>query len=116
MDEQTPAEFGQVFVDEAIELSASGTLLVDVREQYEWDTGHAPTAILLPLSELRDRFEELPRDQTLLLVCHSGQRSLTASSMLANAGYHTVNVIGGMSAWHRAGGPMVAEGSEPPRA
>ena len=110
-----------ISVDEAIELASGSSQLIDVREQWEWDAGHAPMATLLPLSELQSRVEELHKDATLLVVCHSGQRSLAATAFLVDAGYDAINVLGGMSAWRRAGGPLVtgpsgAEGSEPPHA
>jgi rhodanese-related sulfurtransferase len=108
-------EIEQVTVDEAIALSAGETVLVDVRERYEWDAGHAPNALLMPMSELEVMFEELPLDKTLLIICHSGSRSRTATRALTVAGYSAVNVVGGMSAWEQVGGPLVAEGPEPPR-
>jgi rhodanese-related sulfurtransferase len=117
------ADLEQVSVDEAIELSRAGGLLVDVREQDEWDAGHAPDAVHLPLSQLESRFDELPNGEPLLIICHSGYRSLRATDALARAGFSARNVVGGMSAWARAGGPVVTEGvtqgetggSEPPR-
>jgi rhodanese-related sulfurtransferase len=108
------AELGQVSVDEAIELSRAGGLLVDVREQDEWDAGHAPDAVHLPLSQLESRLDELPKGEELLIICHSGYRSLRATDALARAGFSARNVVGGMSAWARAGGPLVTAGHEPP--
>jgi rhodanese-related sulfurtransferase len=100
---------------EAIELAAGESILVDVRESWEWDLGHAPEAINLPMSQLDARHEELPLDATLLIVCHSGQRSLSVTDALARAGYNAVNVDGGMIAWQLSGGMVVADGSETPR-
>lgn len=113
--------FGQVpdvehvSAEEAIVLAAGESILVDVREVWEWDLGHAPKAINLPMSELEQRHEELPQDATLLIVCHLGQRSLGVTDALARAGYNAVNVDGGMVAWQLAGGDVVADGSETPR-
>ena len=104
-----PDDHTDVTVDEAMQLSAGPSVLLDVREQWEWDAGHAPNAILLPTSQLLSRLEELPKDVTLLVVCHSGQRSFAATRFLNDAGYDAVNVLGGMSAWERAGGPLVTE-------
>lgn len=100
------AELPEIDAAEAIELVAGGAILIDVREQGEWDAGHAPTAQLFPLSALRDRVEELPADRQLLVTCQSGGRSLRATSFLLDAGYDVVNVAGGMSAWVAQGGPV----------
>jgi rhodanese-related sulfurtransferase len=100
------AEMPEIGAGEAIELVAGGATLIDVREQDEWDAGHAPTARLLPMSVLRDRIDELPTDTQLLIVCHSGGRSLRVTDLLLKSGYDAVNVIGGMTAWAAAGGPV----------
>jgi rhodanese-related sulfurtransferase len=113
--------FGQVpnvehvSAEEAITLAQGESILVDVREGWEWDLGHAPEAINLPMSQLEERHAELPMDATLLVVCHSGQRSLSVTDALARAGYNALNVDGGMIAWQLAGGAVVAEGTETPR-
>ena len=100
--------------------SAGSIVLLDVREQWEWDAGHAPQAVHLPMSQLEERHGELDLEATLLIVCHSGQRSLSVTDALTRAGYNAVNVDGGMLAWHAAGAPVVAAdagtaGSEQPR-
>ena len=105
-------ELPEVTVDEAIEQVAGGTLLIDVREQSEWDAGHAPDATLIPLSELQQRVHELPGDQRFLVICHSGGRSLRATSFLRQDGFDAVNVIGGMTAWAAAGGALTANTTE----
>ena len=99
-------ELPEIETDEAIELVAGGAILVDVREQDEWDAGHAPTAVFFPMSELKDRVEDLPSDRQLLIICHSGGRSLRVTNFLLTAGYDAVNVVGGMSAWAAHGGPV----------
>ena len=95
---------------EAIRLTENGGWLLDVREQDEWDRGHAPSAHLVPLSELRSRIAEIPTDKAVLVVCLAGSRSLRAASALADAGVDAVNVTGGMLAWVSATGPVVSEG------
>jgi len=75
-------------------------LIVDVREQAEWDEVRIPGAILLPLSELEKRFSELPKDKALILQCRSGKRSLNAGYFLADKGYTDLtNLEGGILAW-----------------
>jgi rhodanese-related sulfurtransferase len=85
----------------------AGTLLLDVREQDEWDAGHAPQAVHIPLGELPDRVGELDPDAPLVVVCHSGARSARATAWLTQGGYDAVNLDGGMIAWARAGLPVV---------
>ena len=98
----------EISVTDAIAQVAAGGALIDVREQDEWDAGHAPSAQFLPLSELPERFGELPASTPLLLICHSGRRSERACAFLSEKGYDVTNVLGGMSAWAQAGGPVVA--------
>lgn len=97
----------QITVDEAIERASAGVLLIDVREQWEWDAGHAPQATHIAMRELGDHVAELPNDQDVLVICQSGGRSLTVATALADAGYRAVNVLGGMTAWEQAGGVVV---------
>lgn len=108
----TDGELPEVAVDEAIERSAEGTVLIDVREQDEWDAGHAPDARLVPLSELQSRIDEFPTDQPVLIICHSGGRSLRATSFLRAEGVDAINVVGGMTAWAQVGGPLTANSTE----
>lgn len=82
-------------------------LLVDVRETWEYVDGHARGAINLPLSTFRERFVELPRDQELLFICHSGQRSMVAAKFMRKQGdTHVFNVQGGTESWEAAKLPM----------
>lgn len=92
-----------------------GAALIDVREQNEWDAGHAPAAQHLPASELVARLGELPEDGDLYLVCRAGGRSFQAAQWLNANGYDAINVGGGMDAWFEAGLPVVAEGDAEPR-
>lgn len=82
-------------------------LLVDVRERPEWDEVRAADVVLLPMSSLPARFDELPRDRELLFVCRSGNRSGQVVAYLRANGWSDVaNVEGGMLAWERAGLPV----------
>jgi rhodanese-related sulfurtransferase len=96
-----------VTVDEALALIADGALLLDVREQDEWDAGHAPGATLLPMSELNARAAELPQDRRIVCVCHLGGRSAMVTQALNQSGWQVVNLLGGMRAWQQAGQPVV---------
>ena len=82
-------------------------LLVDVREIWEYEDGHAQGAVNVPLSEFRQRWSELPRDRDLLMICHVGERSLMAARFLRQQGVERVaNVEGGTDDWEAAGLPM----------
>ena len=81
--------------------------LLDVREPWEYQAGHVPGAQLIPLSELEQRVNEVPRDRPVLAICHSGQRSLAAAGYLIQLGYAEVsNVDGGTAAWIERGHPV----------
>jgi rhodanese-related sulfurtransferase len=98
---------------QAAGVPADGWLL-DVREQDEWVAGHAPQAWHIPLGDLGPRSAEIPVDQTVYVICRSGNRSAHAASALNGAGWTAVNVAGGMHEWEAAGRPMVSEaGAEP---
>jgi molybdopterin/thiamine biosynthesis adenylyltransferase/rhodanese-related sulfurtransferase len=74
--------------------------LIDVRERWEFDTGHLPEAINIPTSEFPQRLAELPRAGTAVFICRSGGRSLRACAMALQAGVaKPVNLEGGMLAW-----------------
>ncbi len=88
-------EFKQVNVDKVRELVEKKAVIVDVREVYEFDRGHIKGAINLPLSQLRERYQELPKDKPLYIHCRSGQRSYNAVMALQNLGYTDVYNITG---------------------
>src|ERR1700730_2486544 len=82
--------------------------LLDVREPWEYLAGHVAGAQLIPLGELEQRVNEVPRDRPVLAICHSGQRSLAAAGYLQQLGYASVtNVDGGTAAWIERGYPIV---------
>ncbi|MDQ0416362.1 rhodanese-related sulfurtransferase [Croceifilum oryzae] len=75
---------------------------VDVRTIEEYEEGHIPDSLHIPLDQLEQRQEELAgfKDQNILLVCRSGVRSVYAAEVLADHGYtHLYNLKGGMLEW-----------------
>jgi len=91
-------------IQEAQKRINEGAVLVDVREQNEYDEAHIPGSVLLPLSQLAERFEELPKDKPLVMQCRSGARSGRAAEFLLQNGYSdVVNMAGGIMAWTEAG-------------
>ncbi|KNX38918.1 rhodanese-like domain-containing protein [Luteipulveratus halotolerans] len=89
-------------------------VLLDVREQDEWDAGHAPGAVHIPLSEVPSRLDELPDAEPLPVICRSGGRSGRAVQWLSAQGYDVVNVDGGMKAWDQAGKQVVTDNGQAP--
>ena len=81
-------------------------LVVDVRQPEEFRTGHITGAKLIPLNELHGKMKELPKGREIVCICASGNRSTSASKMLAKEGYQVLNVQGGMLAWRRAKLPI----------
>ncbi|MGB7103151.1 MAG: rhodanese-like domain-containing protein [Acidimicrobiales bacterium] len=89
----------EVSVNEAFELLDGDAVLLDVRQEAEWEAGHAPMATLIPLAEVPDRLDDLPRDRLIICACRSGGRSLRAATFLQDSGFDVVNLSGGMLAW-----------------
>ncbi len=100
-------------------LVGEGALLVDVRERAEVarTAFDVPALVNIPLSELEQRWSELPRDRELVLVCESGERSLKATYFLQFHGFNQVsNMDGGLLKWMRKGFPVIGERYEAPTA
>ena len=80
--------------------------LIDVRQPSEWsgELGHIPQAELMTMESVMERIGELPKDETLVIVCRSGKRSAQVTSFLKNNGFSEVyNMAGGMIAWNDEG-------------
>jgi rhodanese-related sulfurtransferase len=84
-------------------------LLLDVRSagEYAGELGHIEGTVLIPLDELRERLEEIPRDRPVVAICQSGKRSAMAAQILMKAGVErAANLAGGMIQWNRLGLPL----------
>ena len=97
-----------VSVDEAYQLYQEGTFVLDVRTLEEWNDFHAPNTTLIPLDELASRVNELPKDQPIVVVCRSGNRSQTGRDILLQAGFNATSMNGGLNAWRDSGHPVVS--------
>ncbi|SNR28405.1 Rhodanese-related sulfurtransferase [Haloechinothrix alba] len=100
------------------DLPSDGYLLLDVRESDEWQAGHAPEAVHIPLRDVPVRMDELADqvdERPVYVVCRTGGRSAQATAYLNAHGYEAVNIAGGMKSWHTEGRPMVADepGADP---
>ncbi len=87
-------------------LEQTHAMVLDVREPAEYAAGHVPGAMSIPQADLAVRLDELPRGHDLLVVCEGGTRSARAARFLKQVGFPNVtNLVGGTSAWRRAGLP-----------
>jgi rhodanese-related sulfurtransferase len=99
----------EISVAQAAEKRSTGAFILDVREQDEWDEIHIPDATLIPLGQLEGRLSEVPRDQEVVVVCRSGNRSKTGRDLLLQAGFKNVtSMAGGMKEWQAQGFPTAS--------
>ena len=85
-----------------MDAEPGGTVVVDVRREDEWVTGHVSGAIHIPVDDLTDRMDEVPRDMKVLFICAIGVRSGLACEIAAAMGYNTENLYNiedGTPAW-----------------
>jgi rhodanese-related sulfurtransferase len=93
----------EISVDEAYQMYQSGTFVLDVRTQEEWDEYHVPNTTLIPLDELPNRVSEVPQGQKVVVICRSGNRSDDGRDILRQAGYDATSVTGGIKEWYAKG-------------
>ena len=97
------ASYQQISQEEAKEMmDTQEVIILDVREQDEYDSGHIPNAVLLPAGTIDEDTAAavIPeKDSTVLVYCRSGNRSKTASSALAELGYTNIYEFGGIKTW-----------------
>ena len=102
-DEGEKVMFKQITPEEAKKIMNSGEehIILDTREQSEFDEGHIPGAILIPYTEIETKAEQMLPDKNaqILVYCRSGRRSKIASESLTNIGYTNVKEFGGIIDW-----------------
>ncbi|MBA3383663.1 MAG: molybdopterin-synthase adenylyltransferase MoeB [Actinobacteria bacterium] len=106
----TSSETPTVSLREAADLLAGEALFLDVREQGEWDLGHVPDALHIPLGLLEDRAaDKLPdRERDIVVYCAHGRRSLAALATLRALGYgRSRHLSDGFEEWEKSGFPVV---------
>ncbi len=82
--------------------------IVDVREPDEYEVAHVAEAELRPMSEIQTWWQELPRDEELVIMCHHGSRSAQVCAALSRAGFERLtNMTGGIDAWSTEVDPSV---------
>ena len=95
-DEITPQQAQQEY--------QKGVYVLDVRTTEEWNQAHIPNTTLIPLDELPNRVSEVPKDQQVIVVCRSGNRSQQGRDILRSAGYTQVtSMAGGLNQWSALG-------------
>lgn len=99
----------QVDVSEVPTVLDGSVVLLDVREDDEWQRGHAEGAQHIPMGDVPARLGEIDHDAPLFVVCHAGGRSQRVAQYLIREGYEPRNVSGGMLAWVGAGRPVVTD-------
>ncbi|MDQ2926048.1 MAG: rhodanese-like domain-containing protein [Acidobacteriota bacterium] len=101
----------EISVDQLKQLLAAPDppLLLDVRDQWEFDTAHIEGAKLIPMGEIPGRaHQELDEDQPIAVLCHHGARSLSVTVWLRKQGFEKAqSVAGGIDAWSRNIDPTV---------
>jgi len=102
----------QITPEEAAQRIEAGGFLLDVREDDEWEAGHAPEAHHLPLGRVQAEHGTLPKDADIVVICRAGSRSEQAAVALRAAGHEASNIAGGMRAWAAAGLPVAKDDGE----
>ncbi len=112
MPRQEPGEpYFRVDSDEAraiLDADGENSIVVDVRRDDEWATGHITGAVHIPIDDLPDRIGEVPRDKKVLFICAVGVRSGLACEVAFSMGFDTVNLYNiddGTPAWIAGGHP-----------
>lgn len=100
-----PASLPHIAVSDV--SAKTDAVLLDCREQDEWDEAHIDGAIHIPMIQLPDRLNEIETSKEIICVCRSGNRSGKVAAWLLNNGYRAVNMTGGMLAWKEAGLPVI---------
>jgi rhodanese-related sulfurtransferase len=108
------------FADPALDLEpeevarrvAEGDLLlVDIREQYEWDAGHVPGSRHVEIERVASRAPTIPRDQAVAFLCRGGVRAGMVATAFRAIGYDAYNVRGGFTRWFEHDLPTEPEGA-----
>jgi len=89
------AEFKQVKVSEIRDIYENGGYIIDVREPEEYQAGHIINAVNIPMSQFRQRLDEIPKDKAVYVHCRSAQRSYNVARALGQLGFDNIYNISG---------------------
>lgn len=92
---------------DAAQAELSELQLVDVRQPFEFASGHIDGSVLIPLKELPDRTRELDPERKTLVICQIGQRSDFGARYLRSLGFDAHNLDGGLDRWTSQGLPLI---------
>lgn len=105
-----PVHLVQVSQDALVKMQAdrgSQVFILDVRKPKEFAEGHVPGAVNIPYDQVASRLGEIPKDDEIILYCHSGRRAGLAAETLAANGYTKLaHLEGDMRGWQKAGRPV----------
>jgi rhodanese-related sulfurtransferase len=95
----------QQYLDQFVNAEAEH-LLIDVRTPEEFESGHIPGAINIPVQVIDQYLDQIPQDEPIVLYCRSGNRSSQAFDILSNSGYSDIYDLGGIIDWTARGLPV----------
>jgi len=102
----------EIDIDTFASALGSGALVIDVREPDEYEAGHVPGAVSVPLGTVVDQLDRFSSDGPTYVICQAGGRSMRAAQLADGAGYAAINVAGGTGAWIASGRDVVT-GNQP---
>ena len=82
-------------------------LLLDWREPWEYQTAHIEGATLIPMQEIPQKLNDIPKDRPVVIYCHAGVRSFNAASWLKRQGVNALSMSGGIDQWSKEIDPTV---------
>jgi rhodanese-related sulfurtransferase len=89
-------------LNEYLKTAASPPILLDVREDWEYQTCHLENSLHIPMNDVPNALQQLDQDKTIVVICHHGMRSLQVAHYLETVGYENlINLRGGIDAWAR---------------
>jgi rhodanese-related sulfurtransferase len=90
-------------------MASNQPIVLDVREQWEWDLAHIDPSVHIPMSQITSRFNELDNSRAVVCVCHHGMRSMQVAMYLERQGFSAIfNLTGGIDAWSNDVDPNTA--------
>lgn len=112
-EEELKAQIKDISAEEVYEIISSGRvkdyIILDVRTPEEFSEGYIEGALLIPVSELEGRLNELSKDKPIITYCRSGKRSMEAAIILVKNGFTQVYDMGGINDWIAKGYPTESE-------
>ncbi len=103
MNEFADAEADLTPAEAASRMAEDDLLLIDVREDYEWNAGRVPGARHVPIENIASQAPSLPKDRPIAFICLGGVRSAMVARAFRDAGYDAYNVTGGFAEWFGLG-------------